>query len=161
MGKHPLSSTVGVKGSRYTPAGGWASYRFDEYTANGAYGGGTPEVAVSDNGEAMFVWREATGTDGGGISYVLRSMRYSNGWEAPGTIEGPSTASAPVGFTVGADAQGDFVAAWLEQGGTSFGIVRAARYARGSGWGPVEEPTKGPDGGSQPDVFGVSVTVEA
>jgi hypothetical protein len=158
----PTSTHDYVYASRYTPAGGWASYRFDEYAANGAYGGVTPEVAVSDDGEALFVFRDAIATDGS-ISYVLRSMRYSNGWQAPEVIEGPQTGSAPVSFVVGADAHGDFVAAWLEwieTKSTTDPTARMARYTKGSGWGPVVGAMPGSDGGSRPGALGVSVAVE-
>jgi len=152
------SSYAQAHASRYTPAGGWAPLlAFDQWQKG--FGGSSPAVAASDDGEAMLLWRRSSGADGG-ISYELMAMRYASGWEAPVRIEGPSMELSQVGYALGADAQGDFVAAWVDA--VIDGRVRMARYTRGSGWGSIEAPApNGPDAGNHPGAFGVNVSVGA
>jgi hypothetical protein len=156
----PTSSHVYLYASRFTPSGGWVPYRFDELAGNGAYGGGAPAVAVSENGEAMVVWTVPILADGN-LSYALQSMRWANGWQAPVALDAPSRNLSPATLRVAADASGGFVAAWMEQNAIT-GILHMAHYDPGSGWGSVETPGPGdPDAGAAPIPFGVSLSMEA
>jgi hypothetical protein len=112
--------------SRYSPGAGWVG---QPLLGNVSTTGATvqPQVAVSDNGEAMVTWGDAASSDGG-APIVTRAMHYGNGWDAPTILAGSD--GRPTGVaTVVADAHGNFVAAYSYQDGARFERMGFARYS--------------------------------
>ncbi|MGH7440802.1 MAG: Ig-like domain-containing protein, partial [Polyangiaceae bacterium] len=140
----PSRQHLYLHASRYTPAGGWAPHlQFDELLQDGRYGGGSMLRAVSANGEAMFLWSNPAFGDAGAIVQQMRSIHYGPGWGMPTTVESDA---APV--AIGADANGNFIATWVGTLESAVRTVRMARFAHGTGWGPVESPASLYTGGS-------------
>jgi hypothetical protein len=143
--------------SRYTAATGWTPFlNFDSW--QGRYNGTTPVVAVSDNGDALLVWQHTDTGDGGGSEISIRALRYAGGWQAPVTLEAPSSHDFVDKIAVGADASGGFVAAWEVEG--SEAPVHMTHYSPTSGWGTVESAAfTHPDAGVSTHSNGLQVSV--
>lgn len=109
--------------SRYQAGTGWSTPTIIETNATG---GGQPEVAVDNSGNAVAVWTQSDGT---------RSNLWANryvagvGWGTATLIE--NHANNVVDPKVAMDTAGNAVAVWQESGSSN---IWANRYAAGTGW---------------------------
>jgi hypothetical protein len=135
------SSYVYANASRYRPTMGWQpALRFDHwdwtYSPESGVPGEAPAVAASENGEAMLVWAPGRTAAGPLPAGSLISVHYDAGdWQTPVPIQ--SIEASAAGLTVGADAHGNFVAAWVSTDADGL-AVKMVRYTRGTGWGTTE-----------------------
>lgn len=131
-----LASSADVYANTLPANGSWGSWtRVD---ASGSLAARRADLALSSNGTAMAVWREANPGDS---NYSLKAALYTpgGGWQTPQTIENVFTNvnddSQP---RVAMDAAGNAIAVW-HQGNSIYHNV----YAPATGWGTATEVDAG------------------
>jgi hypothetical protein len=116
-------SSGGVFGQRYTSAGAAVGAEFQVNTYTTSYQG-LPDVAADADGDFVVVWSSFYGQDGssGGVF----GQRYTSAGAAVGAEFQVNTYTTSIQHhpDVAADADGDFVVAWISDGqdGSGYGI---------------------------------------
>lgn len=120
-----------IMANRYVVGSGWGTpLLLENYNNINTY---EPRVAVSDNGNAMAIWRQHDG-----LNYNLWVSRYEmgTGWDAPAVIEDNDVGSA-YGYHVEMDDVGNAMVIWHMWDGT-WQNLWAKRYDAVTGWGTSE-----------------------
>jgi hypothetical protein len=125
-------------------------------------------VAASATGNAVVAWSD-TVLGESGYQFVIRAAHFGSTWEPEVTISSPAySAYYATGFSLHADAQGDFLAAWDEISTAPSAVPTpawelpahpgVARYDHRTGWSAAFEPAE-PDPGASlwpiPNVWSV------
>ena len=111
-------------------ASSWLSWaRVD---ASGTLAARDADVVVSANGTAMAIWRESNPGDS---NFSIKAARYSNGWQAPQTIDASFDNANPESPPrVAMDAAGNAIAVWHQGDSLYYNVFSAS-----GGWGTAVE----------------------
>lgn len=129
-----------VYGKRYSRTDGWSATQLlqADATIQGYY----PQVAMTEDGDAMIAWGQINYTT---YIFNVASARYSakTGWLSPETLPGTEGASLPL---VGIDGRGNAIAVWTRMDPSTFqDNVFASRYSVKRGWDVPEMLQPGTD----------------
>ena len=129
-------SSYSIQGQRYASSGATVGTQFqvNTYTSNNQV---LPSVSVEDNGDFVVAWQSygSSGTDPSG--YSIQGQRYASSGAAVGAQFQVNAYTTGNQFdpSVGMDAAGNFVVAWLSYGSsgsdTSYSSIQGQRYASG------------------------------
>ncbi|MDH3623487.1 MAG: hypothetical protein OEQ49_06400 [Myxococcales bacterium] len=123
--------------NRFTPSAGWGVA--ERIETDNAGGGGSPQVAVDPNGNAVAVWTQG---DGEPLRSATRFHIWANrftpsaGWGVAERIETDNLNNA-FSPQVALDPNGNAVAVWQQWDGMRFDIW-ANRFTPSAGWGVAE-----------------------
>lgn len=123
-------SDISIYANHYKPGIGWGDALLIETDTTGDNVG--PKVAISDNGDAIAIWRQ----QGGAFDNVTASnYTEAGGWSPEQVVEVDDTGHAFNGW-VEMDESGNGVAIWRQWDGSCYSIY-SRNFTAGAGWDPL------------------------
>ena len=121
-----LQTDSDIFAARFTVGVGWSAHK---RISNGSLHADQPDVAISESGDIVAVWRQHDGT-----RENIWSARYqpSVGWSTPETIESLDSGSATTP-QIAINSLGEAMATWAQSDGSTFHTY-INRYIPDMGW---------------------------
>jgi len=121
-------SSQRIYANRYVAGSGWSgAVPIDDNPGSTGY----PWVSLDDNGNAVVIWQD------NGISIGANRYTAGSGWGTPELIDNQTGGLGEETSQVVGDAQGNAIAIWIQDDGTTYSVW-SNRYVAGSGWKGAE-----------------------